>query len=146
MLASFEFVDQILWCDHFNSRILTSFSMFLGILQANFFLFLSNFWIFALLEVYEIYDIACLAAGICHFRVPSGPLHQNEVKCSSFDMEMSFILMQIKLIFTRKVGHLASFWKWRFLELVSGLLFLLVWECWRQSYHRSLSNEDGKKQ
>ena len=33
--ASFESVDQILWCDHFNSRILTSFSMFLGILQAN---------------------------------------------------------------------------------------------------------------
>ena len=32
-----------------------------------------------------------------------------------------FILMQIKLIFTRKVVHLASFWKWRFLELGSGL-------------------------
>ena len=33
-----------------------------------------------------------------------------------------FILMQIKLIFTRKVVHLASFWKWGFLELGSGLL------------------------
>ena len=30
--------------------------------------------------------------------------------------------MQIKLIFTRKVLYLASFWKWGFLELVSGLL------------------------
>ena len=30
--------------------------------------------------------------------------------------------MQIKLIFTRKVVHLASFWKWGFLELGSGLL------------------------
>ena len=30
--------------------------------------------------------------------------------------------MQIKLIFTRKVVHLASVWKWRFLELGSGLL------------------------
>ena len=28
-----------------------------------------------------------------------------------------FILMQIKLIFTRKVVHFASFWKWRFMEL-----------------------------
>ena len=33
-----------------------------------------------------------------------------------------FILMQIKLIFTRKVVHLASFSKWGFLELRSGLL------------------------
>ena len=33
-----------------------------------------------------------------------------------------FILMQIKLIFTRKVVHLASFWKWGFLEVGSGLL------------------------
>ena len=34
-----------------------------------------------------------------------------------------FILMQIKLIFTRKIVHLTSFWKWRFLELGSGLMF-----------------------
>ena len=33
-----------------------------------------------------------------------------------------FILMQIKLIFTRKVVHLATFWKWGFLELRSGVL------------------------
>ena len=30
--------------------------------------------------------------------------------------------MQIKLLFTRKVVHLASFWKWRFLELGSVVL------------------------
>ena len=30
--------------------------------------------------------------------------------------------MQIKLIFTRKVVHLVSFWKWGFWELGSGLL------------------------
>ena len=30
--------------------------------------------------------------------------------------------MQIKLIFTRKVVHQASSWKWGFLELRSGLL------------------------
>ena len=49
------------------------------------------------------------------------PLYQNEVKYSAFDMEMIAILMQIKLIFTRKVVHLASFWKWGFLELGSCL-------------------------
>ena len=32
-----------------------------------------------------------------------------------------FILMQITLIFTRKFVHLASFWKWGFLKLGSGL-------------------------
>ena len=30
------------------------------------------------------------------------------------------IMMQIKLIFTTKVSHLASFWKWDFLELGNG--------------------------
>ena len=49
-----------------------------------------------------------------------GPLYQNEVKCSAFNMEIIFILTQIKLIFTRKVVHLASFWKWGFLERGSG--------------------------
>ena len=38
-----------------------------------------------------------------------GPLNQSEVKCSAFDMGISFILMQITLLFTRKVVHLASF-------------------------------------
>ena len=47
------------------------------------------------------------------------PLYQNQVKCSAFDMEMIFILMQIKL-FTWKVVHLVSFWKWGVLELGSG--------------------------
>jgi len=28
--------------------------------------------------------------------------------------------MQMKLIFSRKVLHLASFWKWEFLELRTG--------------------------
>ena len=37
-----------------------------------------------------------------------GPLFQNESRWSA---------MQIKLIFTRKIVHLASFWKWGFLEL-----------------------------
>ena len=39
--------------------------------------------------------------------------------CCGYDS----ILMQIKLIFTRTVVHLASFWKWGFLKLGSGLFF-----------------------
>ena len=58
---------------------------------------------------------------IGHFRVP-GPLYQNEFKFSAFDVEMTFILMQIILIFTWKDVHLASFRKWGSLELGSGLL------------------------
>ena len=41
-------------------------------------------------------------------------------------MEKIFILMQITLIFTRKVVHLASFWKWGFLEL--EVAYLGFWE------------------
>ena len=52
------------------------------------------------------------------FPSSTGPLYQNEVKC----IRRFFILMQKNLIFTRKVVHLASFWKWGFLELGSGLL------------------------
>ena len=52
-----------------------------------------------------------------HFRVPLHLCTKTiEVKC------WFFILMQIKLIFTRKLVHLASFWKWRFSELRGGLL------------------------
>ena len=53
------------------------------------------------------------------------PLYQNKVKCSAFDMEMVliFILVQVKLISTRKIVHLASFWKWGFLELRMAYLF-----------------------
>ena len=69
---------------------------------------------------------------ICHLRIsrafnrpfPSfpGPLFQNEGRRSAFDIGSFFILKQIEPIFTRKVEHLASFWKWGFLELGSGLL------------------------
>ena len=35
-------------------------------------------------------------------------------------MIVQFIPMQIKLIFTTMILHLASFWKWEFLELGDG--------------------------
>ena len=51
------------------------------------------------------------------FSSSPGPLYQNEVKCSAFDMDPKwfFIAMQVKLIFTNV--HLTSFWKWGVLEL-----------------------------
>ena len=52
------------------------------------------------------------------------PLYQNEVKRSAFDMEIIFYSHANKTRFYKKgyVGHLASFWKWGFLELGSGLI------------------------
>ena len=37
------------------------------------------------------------------------------------EMQSLIDLMQVKLIFTRKVFHLTWFWKWEFLELRNGL-------------------------
>ena len=42
------------------------------------------------------------------------PLFQIKAKCKVTDMK-------IKLILTRKVLHLAAFWRWEFLELGNGL-------------------------
>ena len=47
---------------------------------------------------------------------------QSEAKCEAIDMKMIFNYDAKKLIFTTKVSHLASFWKWDFLELGNGLL------------------------
>ena len=61
---------------------------------------------------------------IGHFRVPQGLCFKTRVGAQPLIWKSSFILMQIKLIFTRKVMHLASFWKWGFMALRSGLLCL----------------------
>ena len=58
---------------------------------------------------------------IGHFRVPLGLCFKTRVGAQPLIWKSFFIFMQIKLIFTRKVVHLASFWKWGFLELASGL-------------------------
>ena len=46
-----------------------------------------------------------------HFRVPLSLCIKTRLSAQPYDMEMIFSLMQIKLIFTRKVEHLASFSK-----------------------------------
>ena len=54
------------------------------------------------------------------------PLFQNESKCETFHMKMSFacsfIFMQIKVISIRMVSHLDSFWNRGTRELGNGLL------------------------
>ena len=59
---------------------------------------------------------------IGHFRVPPGLCFKTWVGAQPLIWKSFFILMQRKLIFTRKVVHFASFWKWGFLELGRGLL------------------------
>ena len=57
------------------------------------------------------FRLACL---MDHFRVPPGLCFKARVGAQPLIWKSFFILMQIKLIFTRKVVHLASFWKWGF--------------------------------
>ena len=58
---------------------------------------------------------------IGHFRVPPSLCIKTGLSSQSLIWKWLFILTQIKLLFTRKVVHLASLWKWGFLELGSGL-------------------------
>ena len=60
--------------------------------------------------------------GIGHFRVPPDLFFKTRVGAQPLIWKSFFFLMQIKLILTRKVVHLASFGRRRFLELGSGLL------------------------
>ena len=58
---------------------------------------------------------------IGHFQVPPGLCIRTRLSAQPLIWKWFFILTQVKLIFTRKVEHLASFWKWGFFELGSGL-------------------------
>ena len=61
-------------------------------------------------------------AKIGHFRVPKNLPFKARLSVKPLIWKWFLIVMQIKLIFTTKVSHLASFWKWDFLELENGLL------------------------
>ena len=63
----------------------------------------------------------CLGEGIGHIRVARGFCIKTRLRAQPLIWKWFFTLMQIKLIFTRKVVHLASFWKWGVLELGIGL-------------------------
>ena len=72
------------------------------------------------------YHFGVKNAIVGHFWVPPCLCLKTRVGAQSLIWKSFFILMQIKLVFTRKVVHLASFWKWGFLQPGSGLLF---WCC-----------------
>ena len=82
-----------------------------------------KFWILSILK------------GLFDRPFPSSPgrSFKTRVGAQPLIWKSFFILMQIKLIFTRKVAHLASFWKWGFLELGSGLL---KWKSYSFGYRK----------
>ena len=82
-----------------------------------------------------------LQSTIGHFRVPPSLWIKTRSSAQPLIWRWFFILVQIKLIFTREGVHLASFWKWGFLELGSGLLKRLL--CWKRT--RKRVSELGKR-
>ena len=56
-----------------------------------------------------------------HFWVPKNLTFKARLTAKPLIWKWFLIMMQIKLIFTTKVSHLASFWKWEFLELGNDL-------------------------
>ena len=54
---------------------------------------------------------------IGHFWVLRGLCIKTRLGAQPLIWKCFFILMEVKLVFTRKVVYLASFWKWGFLEL-----------------------------
>ena len=65
--------------------------------------------------------------GYCYFTRPfpssPGPLYQNEIKCSAFDMQMILHSHANNTHFHKKgCAPRASYWKWGILELGNGLL------------------------
>ena len=65
------------------------------------------------------------AESIGHFRVPKNLTFKARLSAKPLIWKWFLIMMQIKLIFTTKVSHLASFWKWDLLELGNGLFTAL---------------------
>ena len=64
--------------------------------------------------------------AIGHFRVSPSLCIRTRLSAQPLIWKWFFILMQIKLISTRKVVYLASFWKWGFLELGSGQFNVVI--------------------
>ena len=58
--------------------------------------------------------------GIGYFQIASSLYFKARLSPKPLLRKWFLITMQIKLIFTTKVSHLASFWKWDFLELGNG--------------------------
>ena len=64
---------------------------------------------------------------IGHFRVPKNLTFKARLSAKPLIWKWFLIMVQIKLIFTTKVSHLALFWEWEFLELGNSLLEPRKW-------------------
>ena len=62
-----------------------------------------------------------LSSEMGHFRVLPDLWIKTRLRTQPLILKWFFILIQLKLIFTRKIVHVASFWKWRYLGDGSGL-------------------------
>ena len=71
--------------------------------------------------------------SIGHFRVPKNLTFTARLSAKPLIWKWFLIIMQIKIIFTTKVSHLASFWKWDFLELGNGLFNNVSYE-WQNAF------------
>ena len=82
-------------------------------------------------SLFIVFSVVEMSTPLGHFRnfhnrpCPSSPglCIKTRLSAQPLIWKWFFILIQIKLIFTRKVVHLASFWKRGFLELGNGLFF-----------------------
>ena len=82
------------------------------------------FWLTTIWMILKaVVEIMVWKGGIRNRPFPSSPdlCITTRLSAQPLIWKWFFILMQVKLIFTRKVVHLASFWKWGFLELGSAL-------------------------
>ena len=77
---------------------------------------------YATLVFFSQVNATLLGSPLGHFRVVPSLCFKARLSAKPLIWKRFFILMQIKLIFTRKVLHQASFWKWKNLELGNGLI------------------------
>ena len=70
---------------------------------------------------------------VVHFLVAASFCFKVRLSAKPVKWKLFFILMQIKLIITRKVLHLASYWKWGLLEIEMASFMLYTSKCWLSS-------------
>ena len=93
--------------------------------------------------------------AIAHFRVASSLCFKARLSAEPLIWKWFSILMQIKLIFTIKVLHLASFWKWVFgtrkwpinrhaFCIGNSMIFSDIWRKYHQLYFEIVIHNLGE--
>ena len=77
---------------------------------------------------------------IVHFLVALSLCFKEKLSAKPVKWKLFFILMQIKHIITRKVLHLASYWKWGLLEIEMAYFMLFSSKCCWQIFRYFKSN------